>query len=200
MRLDRFVLDALNYASSNVATRRIPPARLTYNISNLYGGSALTETRLVGKQRSRPWYSWLFLVMFIITVLTMLYYGLVRTPKAKSVVTQLEREFNSVAPFPQATATHSEKSYKDNQALVLTRYSTSASYPVLRDYYDSELSKQGWKFISEEALADWGRDLGGKTAHYCKGDWSAAVEYAGQDSEGRGAYTLAMSWGLNQCK
>jgi len=115
-------------------------------------------------------------------------------------VAQLEREFDSVAPFPQANATHSDKSYKDNQALVLTRYSTSASYATLRDYYYTELSKHGWKFVSEEPLANWGRDLGGKTAHYCKGDWSATVEYAGQDNEGRGAYTLTLSWGINQCK
>jgi hypothetical protein len=90
--------------------------------------------------------------MFIVTILTMLYNGIIRTPKAKQVEVQLEREFNSVAPFPQATATHSEKSYKDAQALILTRYSTSASYSVLRDYYDTELSKHGWRFVSEQPL------------------------------------------------
>ncbi len=138
--------------------------------------------------------------MFIVTILTMLYNGIIRTPKAKRVEVQLERELNSVAPFPQATATHSEKSYKDAQALILTRYSTSASYSVLRDYYDTELSKHGWRFVSEQPVTNWGQDLGGKTAHYCKGDWSADVEYVGRDSDGRGAYVLALSWGIDQCQ
>jgi hypothetical protein len=160
----------------------------------------MTESLIGRNMRNRPWYSWLFLAMFIVTILTMLYNVIIRTPKAKQVEEQLEREFNSVALFPQATATHSEKSYKDAQALIVTRYSTDASYSVLRDYYDTELSKHGWRFVSERMVTDWGRDLGGKTAHYCKGEWSADVEYMGQDNAGKSDYALALSWGLNECK
>ena len=138
--------------------------------------------------------------MFIVTIVTMIYTLLIRTPKAGQVKEQLDREFNSVAVFPQATATHSEKSYKDAQALIVSRYSTLASYSELRAYYYTELPKHGWRFVSERAVTEWGRNLGGKTAHYCKGDWSADVEYMGKDSNGRGDYALSLSWGINECQ
>ena len=160
----------------------------------------MTETRVGRNRKKRAWYSWLFLGLFVVTILTMLYTVILRTPRPKQVAKQLEAELNSFAVFPQATVAHSESSYKDAQALIVTTYTTSASYSVLHDYYDAELAKHGWRFVSERTVTDWGRNLGGKTAHYCKADWSADLEYMGQDNAGKSDYALALSWGLNECK
>ncbi len=151
---------------------------------------------------NRPWYSWLALVMFIATISVMLYNVFIRTPKAKQAEAQLEKEFALVKPFPQGTAIHSEKSYKDAQALLVTTYSTPAGYPVVREHYDSELTRSGWKFMSERTVNDWGRDLGKNTAHYCKGVWSADLEYMGRETTGGNEdYAIAFGWhGDQPCK
>lgn len=50
-------------------------------------------------------------------------------------------------------------------------YRTDSSYAQVRKYYDAELLKRGWSFYLEEPVTEWGKDLGGKEAHYCKGRW-----------------------------
>src|SRR5262249_38807693 len=104
----------------------------------------------------------------------MFYNELVRTPHAKIVEQQLEAEFNRIVPHPQAASPQLQKSYKDTQALVTTAYSTKASYEDLRNYYDRELTKNGWTFVSEGPTMNLGKsDPAGRMAHYCKGTWSA---------------------------
>jgi len=146
----------------------------------------------------RPWYAWLILLMFLLTIITMIYSVLFQTPKAKFVADQLESEFKAIAPSPEAKATHSEKSFKDSQALVLTRYSTSADYRTLSQHYDVELKKQGWRNVSEGTVTNWGRDLGGKKAGYCKGDRFAVLEYIGPVENGSNAFSFSVSWGLSE--
>jgi hypothetical protein len=133
------------------------------------------------------------------TIVVMVYNVFIRTPKAKHVAEQLQRELSLIQVFPNSTLTHSENSYKDAQALIDQRYSTAATYVDLRKYYDVELPKHGWKFSSERTVTNYGRDLGGRMAHYCKGDLSADVQYIGEAADGKGDYALALSWGLYDC-
>jgi hypothetical protein len=147
----------------------------------------------------KAWYNWLALAMVIITVAVMAYNVVVKAPQAKGMERRLEQELGLITPYPQAAPVTSQNSSKDSQALVTRTYNTSAGYPELRAYYDAELPRHGWKFVAEKSVSNWGKDRGGKTAHYCKGDWSADVEYIGRNEDGSADYALSLSWGLEAC-
>jgi hypothetical protein len=120
--------------------------------------------------------------------------------EAKLREQQLEVEFNLIAPFPNSTVTHSLRSYKDRQALVDNSFSAFANYEEVRKHYDVELAKRGWFFVSEQRVTNWGRDLGGKGARYCKGDWSAYLQYfGGSDKDGERHYSFGLSTGIDPC-
>ena len=134
-----------------------------------------------------------FLVLF---VAYMIYDHAINAPKAALVQQELEQEFNSIKPMPSTVACDYYASHKTQQSLVGGKYSTKLSYREIRTYYDAELSSHGWRFQKEEGLRDWGRDFGGRSAHYCKGSYTASLEYAGEKAGHGWDYALDMSWGL----
>jgi len=99
--------------------------------------------------------------------------------------------------LPDAKTINFNKSHKPRQALVGSKYSTNLNYAEIRKYYDKELENHGWHFINEKAVRDWGRDFGGKIAHYRKGNYTASLQYAGNPKEYGWAYSLDLTWGLS---
>jgi len=63
----------------------------------------------------------------------------------------------------------------------------------LKTYFDAELGKNGWVFISEKPLEDWGSNVGGLVRRYCKGPLSAAWQYAGPKNA-EWTYALSVTW------
>jgi len=113
------------------------------------------------------------------------------------ILSKLEKEFSYIQALPDAKTINLNKSHKPRQALVGSKYSTNLDYAEIRKYYDKELENQGWHFINEKAVRDWGRDFGGKIAHYRKGDYTASLQYAGNPKEYRWAYSLDLTWKLS---
>jgi hypothetical protein len=107
-----------------------------------------------------------------------------------------DQEFKSIQPLPQAIACDYHASHKTQQSLVGSSYSTKLSFPEIRAYYNAELSRRGWLFQRERTLHDWGRDFGGKSVYYCKGSYTASLEYAGENAGSGWNYALEVSWGL----
>ena len=86
--------------------------------------------------------------------------------------------------------------HKSGKVLVDREYKSGLSYSELRAYYDAQLLGHGWTFERETPLRDWGRDFGGRVAHYKKGDDIASLQYSG-DTAGYGwTYAISFSWGL----
>jgi hypothetical protein len=46
-------------------------------------------------------------------------------------------------------------------------------------------------------MKDWGQDLGGRTARYCKGKYRADLQYAGERANYGWDYAFSLSWGLD---
>lgn len=127
----------------------------------------------------------------------MVYDFTVNAPKAASVLNTLEDEFKSVEPLPEARSCCYFATHKTSQALVTSKYSTSLPYAAIREHYDAELSRRGWIFYEEDETRDWGMDFGGKTARYCKGEFRASLEYAGERADYGWDYAFSVSWGLD---
>ena len=123
-------------------------------------------------------------------------------PKADAIQKDIENEFKQIAPPPNSLSIRYGSMHKTHQGDVGSDYRASANYGELRSHYDSELSRHGWKFVKEEPVKIWGKDHGGKQAFYCKGPYTATLEYAGDAENQMGwTYSFGLSWGLfDECK
>src|SRR5688572_5644162 len=94
-------------------------------------------------QKLWKWLGFIWLAVFISTVV---YDHAVNEPKTSPVQDQLENEFKSVEPPPNATIRNYHASHKTSQAGVSGTYNTDLVYPELKAHYDAELAKHGWIF------------------------------------------------------
>ena len=149
------------------------------------------------KQKLRKWFGCLFVIYLCGFAAFVAYDYIVNEPKTKLILTRLEKEFNQIQALPQAKTIKVNRSHKPRQALVGGTYSTTLDFGEIRKYYDKELEEHGWHFINEEAVRDWGRDFGGRIAHYRKSDYTASLQYAGDPKEYGWAYGLDLTWRLS---
>lgn len=114
----------------------------------------------------------------------------------------LEKEFTLIAPFPDAYRLRYESSHKVSLGSVGAEYRTDKGYAEIRARYDDELKKNGWTFVDEKPVKIWWQDYGGKEAFYCKGRYTATLQYAGRSEEEFGwTYGFDLSWGLkDECR
>jgi hypothetical protein len=148
-------------------------------------------------------------VVITLTIVTILVVGFIFSncalqdgAKAAHVQAELETEYQAIRQLPGAKSKRYHASHKVWQALVSSEYHTTYSYPEIRTYYDSELSKLGWVFIREEDViygdVGRGKNYGGKHLYYRKGEYIADLQYAGKQEDMFGwTYAFSLSWGLN---
>jgi hypothetical protein len=107
---------------------------------------------------------------------------------AKQRQNEMEAMFALVQPYPGAALVQHSSSHKISNGIVSSSYATPASFPDIRTYYDAELSKHGWSFVSEEHLLEWGKDLGHRAVYYRRAPYRASL-----DSGGKG-FGLSFTW------
>lgn len=132
------------------------------------------------------------IVLAFISVLV--YDHVVNSPKAELVQSRLRQELESITPLPGAVPGERSGSYKPRKAWVGRRYTTTASYAQIRAYYDVELTMRGWSFHREHGTRDWFRDFGGIKAEYCKGPYTASLDYAGDRADYGWVFSLDLTW------
>jgi hypothetical protein len=126
---------------------------------------------------------------------------LVNGPKAGEILKDLENEFKMIAPLPNSVESRCNSMHKTHQVDVGCEYKTDKSYDPIRAHYDKELRGHGWMFVKERPVTIWWRDYGGKEALYCKGTYTATLEYSGEEPGIDSTYSFGMSWGLfDECK
>lgn len=106
----------------------------------------------------------------------------------------IEAEARQVPPYPGSSCQRQETA-KPGSILIAFYCSGAASYPQLRAYYDTVLARDGWRFLQETHLTDWGRDLGGMEAVYCKGSLQLDLDYAGERAHYGWTYGPSVAWG-----
>ena len=123
-----------------------------------------------------------------------LYDVLVVEPLAVPHQRQLENEFRIIVPLPDAEGKPMTTMHGPRKALVSAHYRTGRPEAEIRSYYDHELAQHGWVPLEVRSLRDWGRDLGGWTASWCKGAYTADLQYAGAEAHYGWAFALGLSW------
>ena len=117
------------------------------------------------------------------------------SPRAQVVQHRLRQELESITPLPGAEPSERNGGYKPRMASIGWRYTTTLSYAQIRAYYDGELARHGWSFLRERGSRDWFRDLGGRKAEYCKGPYTASLDYAGERANYGWVFSLDLTWG-----
>lgn len=126
------------------------------------------------------------------------YQTLVEIPAKQQV--KLEFEFNKIVQLPDAHRNWYDAHNKPIQALVGAHYLTDVDADKIFKYYDEQLKQQGWQLKEIKKMTDGNQDLGGKAAYYCKGQFQAVVQYAGQMANYGWTYTLDMTWKSGICQ
>jgi len=133
---------------------------------------------------------------YIVALIVFVVYDYVANlPKAQSVANDLKQELAAIMPLPKAVPLDHHEVIKPREVLVGSEYATSQSYSEIRRYYDQELAQHGWAFYREEEVRDWGRNLGGRIAHYRKRGYTASLQYAGERANDSWNFALDLSWG-----
>src|SRR5262245_2299440 len=135
-----------------------------------------------------------YAVVFAV-VSALVYDHTVNAPKAQIVQARLRQELESITPLPNAVPGERSSSYKARRARAGRRFTTTAPYSQIRAYYDAELTRRGWSFHRERGTRDWFRDFGGVKAEYCKGPYTAALDYAGDRADYVWVFSLDLTWG-----
>lgn len=74
------------------------------------------------------------------------------------------------------------------------------SHGELVKYFDEDLRRGDWRFLSEEKTKDWWRDYGGMSRLYCKKGMQLNLQYAGNKNNSDWTYALSIVWeGDNYC-
>jgi hypothetical protein len=119
-------------------------------------------------------------------------------PKLDAVREDLKVEFDRIVPPANVVLSQQQVSAKPGIVVIDKAYSSNMNYHDLRAYYDSELSRNGWKYSTEERL-DGGK-RGVIAAHYCKREYSASLYYVGTQPGFGWTYAMDLSWGLRPCE
>jgi hypothetical protein len=155
----------------------------------------------ISKPFFKNWFVWVGIIGIIPIIIFTVFWGyqfFFQIPVEKQA--ELELEFKMLAPLPNASLVTYSAWHKTTHVLVTAKYLTHTNPADIFKYYDEQLRQLGWQFQGAEGVTDWDRDLGGKAADYCKGDYGAELQYAGEKANYGWTYAFDVSWGFRDCK
>ena len=144
----------------------------------------------------RRWWGWGLLLLFSIPLVL---YVVVAQPKERQTESALQVEFSRIAPLPQATPVRYNY-YAESDMPYGATYTTTLAFEQVVEYYDEELARWGWQKAAEKKVYVWGADLGGRSITYCKGKYSAVLQYAGERANWGWIFGLSLSWKWHVCR
>jgi hypothetical protein len=121
-------------------------------------------------------------------------YGTGNAERAEGRQRAAEIELKRIS-FPPDGGTVSFGSYHRPENALASASSIGGRFTLqeLKTYFETELGKNGWVFMSEKPLDDWGSNVGGLVRRYCKGPLTAAWQYAGPKNAAW-TYALSVTW------
>ena len=88
---------------------------------------------------------------------------------------QIQREFESIAPLPDAHSVQANDIVRSSGGLVGAYYTSSMPFADVRRHYEKQLQDRGYKFLKFQPLKSWDKDYGEQALHYCKGQIMAEL-------------------------
>lgn len=132
--------------------------------------------------------------------LTVLVYGYLSKHDAANtaaIEAELKAQLQEIRSPEQSHFIAQRRTVKESHGAVSNEYRANLSFDELKQFYDAELLRHGWKFKKETEILWDQQNRGGKHLFYCKGEFTVDLEYAGKmETEFGWTYSLSLTWGL----
>lgn len=146
-----------------------------------------------------------FIIFVIILVIAgILFNSCEKPPRPKYQLKDDEAEIGlrnelELIKHPKVAIKSGESEMKKRGIIGFSRYfNCSLVYEDIKNHYDQELTRNGWQFIKEKKVYDWGRDLGGRSIEYKKREFTATIQYSGEEANYGSTYAFSLDWGLGR--
>lgn len=137
------------------------------------------------------WY-YLYIAVFVMVFFVLLpfyykHYGIVTQSdqRDEKIRTELISEFERLQPLPGAVLVTSSTLIRSGSGFIFFGFSTELNDATILKYYDKQLKDNGWTFLNDEAIKNWGFDTKERNAVYTNGKYNAYIGY-GYDENRRG--------------
>jgi hypothetical protein len=72
-------------------------------------------------------------------------------------------------------------------------FKSEAPFDDVRHFYVEKLTPEGWQLVKERQLSEWGRDVGGRSLEFRRGEYHIAIEKGGRNNDDWD-YGINFSW------
>jgi hypothetical protein len=122
----------------------------------------------------------------------------VNMPIAAAERPRIEVEFGGIQQ-PELTrrVAYTEFTKTNSVGIEATYKAATATWADLRAHFDRVLAAEGWSFLREEGVKDWGVDYGGRLACYGKAQDRAHVWFPGRADAGY-TYSFSVAWQIGR--
>ncbi len=135
---------------------------------------------------------------FVLVLVLLVAYFVTDAPAAQAATALAEQSGSLNAPAGAQLVTQ-RSSHKPGQAVLGSEYHVDLSYLEVRSFYDSELSRQGWRLVSDKPVTDSGGPVVGNIACYQKAEFWAVLQYFNSPEGIPADYGLDLVWGSSVC-
>ncbi|HSE19392.1 MAG TPA: DUF6056 family protein [Pyrinomonadaceae bacterium] len=109
----------------------------------------------------------------------------------------LEQLFDSLPKLPGSVPTELNQIYKTERGKI-GFYKSELNPDQIKSYYETELTKLGWKYVGEKKVEAFQKFSGGGQHLFCKGETAATLFTTAKDEPRLGyTYSLALNWGMS---
>lgn len=133
-------------------------------------------------------------VIALCFLIFLIYQILIIQPKTKTIESQLQGEYSSIHQLPKATEINHSLIIRTGIVTIQGNFLTDLNFEEIRNYYMTELQKQGWVFQNELKLTSWGNDYGGKELVFKKNIYLLKLDYLARDPNYNFSYSIVLTW------
>jgi len=110
---------------------------------------------------------------------------------------EIEKLWATIPPYPGMVDADISSNSAGRKAHISKYYSLKAPYDEVKRFYIKRFTEEGWAFVKERHLSDWGRNLGGRELDFQKGEYELGVTYAGEKADKGWDYAIGIYWDGN---
>lgn len=114
--------------------------------------------------------------------------------KDDSKTREIERLWLALPIYPGFAENDTFRVSRGQNARISHQYVSSAPASDVQAFYMREASAQGWVFVRQKKLTDWGRDFGGFELQFKKSDFTMDITYAGAKADYGWNYSIGIQW------
>jgi len=107
-------------------------------------------------------------------------------------------ELNGLTPIGEAAYVRRDVIAHEGTGVVGDCFRSELGYDAIKEHYDKEFAREGWRFQREKRALIWGKDVGAMQVSYCKGALEGDLYFVGaQKTTGNITYVVEISWELD---